>query len=98
MLKPLFLTSARRAEVRVGADRAPAARRDAVMMRAITPGRPAVSKPRRTTFRKEDPMRSHLLLWSLVAAALVSLALVGAASALEVGQKAPDFALNAVER
>ncbi len=42
-------------------------------------------------------MRSHLLLWSLVAAALVSLALVGAASALEVGQKAPDFALNAVD-
>ncbi len=42
-------------------------------------------------------MRSHLLLWSLVAAALVSLPLVGAASALEVGQKAPDFALNAVD-
>ena len=42
-------------------------------------------------------MRSHLLLWSLVAAGLVSLALVGAASALEVGQKAPDFALNAVD-
>jgi thioredoxin-dependent peroxiredoxin len=42
-------------------------------------------------------MRSHLLLWSLVAAALVSLALVGAAAALEVGQKAPDFALNGVD-
>jgi cytochrome oxidase Cu insertion factor (SCO1/SenC/PrrC family) len=42
-------------------------------------------------------MRIRLLLWSLVATALVSLALVGAASALEVGQKAPDFALNGVD-
>ena len=42
-------------------------------------------------------MRTRLLLWSLVATALVSLALVGAASALEVGQKAPDFALNGVD-
>ena len=42
-------------------------------------------------------MRIRLLLWSLVATALVSVALVGAASALEVGQKAPDFALNGVD-
>jgi len=42
-------------------------------------------------------MRIRLLLLSLVAAALVSLALIGAASALEVGQKAPDFALNGVD-
>jgi cytochrome oxidase Cu insertion factor (SCO1/SenC/PrrC family) len=42
-------------------------------------------------------MRTRLLLWSLVATALVSLALVGGAGALEVGQKAPDFALNNVE-
>jgi hypothetical protein len=42
-------------------------------------------------------MRTRPLLWSLVAIALVSLALVGAASALEVGQKAPDFALNGVD-
>ena len=42
-------------------------------------------------------MRIRLLLWSLVATALVSLALVGAASALEVGEKAPDFALNGVD-
>ncbi len=42
-------------------------------------------------------MRTRLLLWSLVTTALVSLALVGAASALEVGQKAPDFALNGVD-
>ena len=42
-------------------------------------------------------MRTHLLLRGLVAATLVSLALVGAASALEVGQKAPDFALNGVD-
>jgi len=32
-----------------------------------------------------------------VAVALVSLALVGAASALDVGEKAPDFALNGVD-
>jgi cytochrome oxidase Cu insertion factor (SCO1/SenC/PrrC family) len=42
-------------------------------------------------------MRIRLLLWSFVAIALVSLALVGAASALDVGQKAPDFALNGVD-
>jgi AhpC/TSA family protein len=42
-------------------------------------------------------MRTRLLLWSLVATALVSLALVGGAGALEVGQKAPDFALNNIE-
>jgi AhpC/TSA family protein len=46
---------------------------------------------------KGGPMRIRLLLWSLVATALVSLTLVGAASALEVGQKAPDFALNGVD-
>ena len=39
-------------------------------------------------------MRIRLLLWSFVAVALVSLALIGAASALEVGQKAPDFTLR----
>ncbi len=42
-------------------------------------------------------MRIRSLLFGLVATALVSLALVGAASALEVGQKAPDFALNGVD-
>jgi peroxiredoxin Q/BCP len=42
-------------------------------------------------------MRTRLLLSSLIAAALVSLSLVGAAAALEVGQKAPDFALNGVD-
>jgi hypothetical protein len=42
-------------------------------------------------------MRIRLLLWSFVAVALVSLALVGAASALDVGEKAPDFALNGVD-
>ena len=42
-------------------------------------------------------MRTSLLLRSIVVAALTSLALVGAASALEVGQKAPDFALNGVD-
>jgi len=42
-------------------------------------------------------MRIRLLLFSLVATALVSVALVGAASALEVGQKAPDFALTGPE-
>jgi cytochrome oxidase Cu insertion factor (SCO1/SenC/PrrC family) len=42
-------------------------------------------------------MRTRPLLRSLLAAALVSLALAGAASALEVGQKAPDFALNGVD-
>ena len=38
-------------------------------------------------------MRTCLLLRSVVAAALVSVALSGGASALEVGQKAPDFTL-----
>ena len=42
-------------------------------------------------------MRIRLLPWSFVAVALVSLPLIGAASALEVGQKAPDFALNGVD-
>jgi cytochrome oxidase Cu insertion factor (SCO1/SenC/PrrC family) len=42
-------------------------------------------------------MRSSLLLRGIVTAALASLVLVGAASALEVGQKAPDFALNGVD-
>ena len=42
-------------------------------------------------------MRIRLLLWSFVAVALVSLALIGAASALEVGQKAPDFTLNGTD-
>src|ERR1700675_4535584 len=43
------------------------------------------------------PMRTCLLFRSVVAAALVSVALAGGASALEVGQKAPDFALNGVD-
>ena len=42
-------------------------------------------------------MRTSMLLRGIVVAALTSLALVGAASALEVGQKAPDFALNGVD-
>ena len=42
-------------------------------------------------------MRTSLLLRSIVAAALVSVALVGVASALEVGQKAPDFTLNGTD-
>ena len=42
-------------------------------------------------------MRTRLVLRSLVATTLVSLALVGGASALEVGEKAPDFALNGVD-
>ena len=42
-------------------------------------------------------MRTRLLLSGLLATTLVSLALVGAAGALEVGQKAPDFALNGVD-
>jgi len=46
---------------------------------------------------KEELMRTRLLHRSLVATALVSLALAGTASALEVGQKAPDFALNGVD-
>lgn len=42
-------------------------------------------------------MRTCLLLRSVVVAALVSVALAGGASALEVGAKAPDFALNGVD-
>jgi cytochrome oxidase Cu insertion factor (SCO1/SenC/PrrC family) len=42
-------------------------------------------------------MRTFLLLRSVAAAALISLALAGVSSALEVGQKAPDFALNGVD-
>ena len=42
-------------------------------------------------------MRTSLVLRGIVTAALASLALVGAASALEVGQKAPDFALAGPE-
>ncbi len=38
-----------------------------------------------------------MLLRSVVAAVLTSLAFVGGVSALEVGQKAPDFALNGVD-
>ena len=39
-------------------------------------------------------MRTSLLLRSIVAAALVTVAWVGVASALDVGDKAPEFALN----
>jgi CO/xanthine dehydrogenase FAD-binding subunit len=42
-------------------------------------------------------MRTAQLLRSVAAAALLSVALVSVASALEVGQKAPDFALNGVD-
>jgi hypothetical protein len=42
-------------------------------------------------------MRISRLLSGLAGAALVSVALVGAVSALEVGQKAPDFELNGVD-
>ncbi len=42
-------------------------------------------------------MQTSLLLRSVVAAALICVALVGGAGALEVGQKAPDFALNGVD-
>jgi peroxiredoxin len=42
-------------------------------------------------------MRTSLLLRSIVATALISVALVGAASALEVGQKAPDFTLTGTD-
>jgi len=42
-------------------------------------------------------MRARLLLSSLVLAAQVGLSGVGAVSALEVGEKAPDFALNGVD-
>jgi len=42
-------------------------------------------------------MRTFPLLRTVVAAALVSVALASGVSALEVGQKAPDFALNGVD-
>jgi AhpC/TSA family len=42
-------------------------------------------------------MHTFLLLRSFVAAVLISIALVGVAGALEVGQKAPDFALNGID-
>ena len=42
-------------------------------------------------------MRRCVLLRSVVVAALCSVALAGGASALEVGAKAPDFALNGVD-
>ena len=37
------------------------------------------------------------LLRGMAAAALLSMTLAGAATALEVGQKAPDFALNGTD-
>jgi len=42
-------------------------------------------------------MRKSLLLRGIVTAALVSLAWAGGASALDVGDKAPEFALNGVD-
>ena len=42
-------------------------------------------------------MRTRLLLCSLVAVVLIGPAVVRTASALEVGEKAPDFALNGVD-
>jgi hypothetical protein len=42
-------------------------------------------------------MRTALLLRNIVTAALVGVALAGGASALEVGQKAPDFSLPGPE-
>ena len=42
-------------------------------------------------------MHTSSLLRSIAAAALVSVALVGTAGALEVGQKAPDFTLNGTD-
>jgi hypothetical protein len=42
-------------------------------------------------------MRASLLLRSVLAAVLMSVALAGSAGALEVGQKAPDFALNGID-
>ena len=39
-------------------------------------------------------MRTSMLFRSFVAAMLLGLALAGGASALEVGQKAPDFTLQ----
>jgi cytochrome oxidase Cu insertion factor (SCO1/SenC/PrrC family) len=42
-------------------------------------------------------MRTSLLLRSVVVAVLMSVVLAGSAGALEVGQKAPDFALNGTD-
>jgi thioredoxin-dependent peroxiredoxin len=42
-------------------------------------------------------MRTSLLLRSVITAVLFCVALASSASALEVGQKAPDFALNGVD-
>ena len=42
-------------------------------------------------------MRRCVLFRRVVVAALCSVALAGGASALEVGAKAPDFALNGVD-
>ena len=42
-------------------------------------------------------MRTPLRFRSLVAGVLASLACVGVASALEVGDKAPEFALNGTD-
>ena len=42
-------------------------------------------------------MRISLLRRSIVTAVLVSLAWVGVASALDVGDKAPEFALNGID-
>jgi hypothetical protein len=42
-------------------------------------------------------MRISPLLRSIVLAPLLSLTLAGVATALEVGQKAPDFALNGTD-
>ena len=42
-------------------------------------------------------MRTSLLVRYIVVAVLVSAALDGGAGALEVGQKAPDFALNGID-
>ena len=42
-------------------------------------------------------MRRYVLFRRVVVSALCSVALAGGASALEVGAKAPDFALNGVD-
>jgi len=42
-------------------------------------------------------MRRSLLLRSLLGAVMVSISLGGPASALDVGQKAPDFTLNGTD-
>ena len=46
---------------------------------------------------KGGSIRISLLLRSIVLAALLSLTLAGVATALEVGQKAPDFSLNGID-